>query len=293
MLYWDTVNSLGSVDELTPENIEELFRFVRVMDIGYHNIFRNKTVANLFLEPSTRTRISFEMASKYLGLNVININGTDSSIVKGETREDTIRTLMDMGVDMLVCRDSEPATSSAAQVLGMPVINAGSGIWDHPTQAILDAYTILEHFKKIEGLNIVIVGDIGHSRVAVSDRYLLRNLGANVYTCGPIAGHSGLNVDSIINAIYGLKVDVVMPLRIQTERHSNIIMDENDYIRDFQVNADVMSAAGNPMVMAPGPVNYGVEITYDVANGPQSLIRQQVKNGVLVRKALLYLLMRN
>jgi aspartate carbamoyltransferase catalytic subunit len=262
-------------------------------------------VVNLFYEVSTRTRVSFEVAAKTLGADVVNVSASGSSVEKGETLLDTVRTLRALGADMLVMRHKDSgAPYTVAQHLDIPVINAGDGLHAHPTQALLDAYTIRERFGRIDGLRAVIVGDIAHSRVARSNAWGLRMLGADVTFCGPptmlppttlgdgSASPWDVRVDvDLDRAIQG--VDVIMPLRIQLERQEgNSIASLRSYARDYGITRQRLAqAAPQAIVMHPGPMNEGVEIDADVAHGPQSTVQDQVSNGVAVRMAVLYLLM--
>jgi aspartate carbamoyltransferase catalytic subunit len=259
---------------------------------------------NLFYEASTRTRVSFEVAAKNLGADVINVSASGSSVEKGETLLDTVRTLTALGAELLVVRHKDSgAPYIVAQHTGISVVNAGDGTHAHPTQALLDAYTIRERFGLIEGLRVVIVGDIAHSRVARSDAWCLAALGADVTLCGPptllpptLLRDTGspwpVRVDyELERAMQG--ADVVMPLRIQLERQEgNRLSSLREYIRDYAITRQRMQrAAERAIVMHPGPMNEGVEIDPDVAHGGQSVVQTQVTNGVAIRMAVLYLLM--
>lgn len=265
---------------------------------------RGKTIVNLFYEPSTRTRISFELAAKNLSADVVNVSASGSSVEKGESLVDTIKTLQALGADVVVMRHSMAgAPYLVAQNLRGSVINAGDGWHAHPTQALLDLYTIRQKCGKIAGLTVVIVGDILHSRVARSDLWGLSSLGAHVIVCGPPTlmpdfgknGHrAGLPA---VEVSYDLdrcieRADVVMALRIQRERQAGALLPSmREYVKLYQVNSDrVAKARPGALVMHPGPMNEGIEIAPDVARGAQSVIEEQVTNGVAVRMALLYLL---
>jgi aspartate carbamoyltransferase catalytic subunit len=270
---------------------------------------RGLTVATLFYEASTRTRASFELAGKILGADVINLSAGGSSVEKGESLVDTVRTLQAIGVDVLVMRHARSgAPYLAARNLHASLINAGDGWHAHPTQALLDLYTMREHFGTIRGRKVAIVGDIAHSRVARSNLWGLAALGAEVVVCGPPtmmpAGlgrrhpyrgdDSGLPPVTIADDVEAAlrDADVVMTLRLQAERQqSGLLPSLREYSRRYEITAErVALAKPHALVMHPGPMNEGVEIAPDVAYGVQSRIEEQVTNGVAVRMALLYLL---
>jgi aspartate carbamoyltransferase catalytic subunit len=258
---------------------------------------RGKTVLNVFFEASTRTRSSFELAGKRLGADVMNIGGSSSSTSKGETLRDTIATLDAMHADVIVIRH---AASGAAEYVANrtrgAVINAGDGMHEHPTQALLDTFTIRRHLGRIQGLKIAICGDIAHSRVARSDTLLLNRLGASVHLAGPRtllpmgAEQWGATIhDRLEPALQG--ADVVMMLRIQKERlEARLFSTLREYSQQFGLN-DARIALANPkaVVMHPGPINRGVEISGQLADGARSVILDQVEAGVAVRMAILYL----
>jgi aspartate carbamoyltransferase catalytic subunit len=261
---------------------------------------RGRTVINMFFEDSTRTRISFELAGKALSANVINMSARGSSVEKGESLIDTVRTLQALGADMLVMRHSESgAPYLAAQHFNGSVINAGDGLHAHPTQALLDLFTLQSRFGQIEGLKVVIVGDIIHSRVARSAIWGLTTMGAQVTLCAPqtLLGPPGywratwpeltLSTD-LDSALAG--ADVIMALRLQKERQqAGLLPTLREYTRCFGITAErVALASPECLVMHPGPMNEGVEIMPDVATSKQSVIEEQVTNGVAVRMALLY-----
>jgi aspartate carbamoyltransferase catalytic subunit len=257
---------------------------------------RGKTVINLFFENSTRTRTSFELAGKRLSADVVNISASTSSTKKGETLRDTVATLDAMAPDVVVIRHSASgAPHFVAKRTRASVINAGDGLHEHPTQALLDAFTIRHHKRSFEGLNVLICGDITHSRVARSNILLLNLLGAGVRVVGPRTllprevGSLGVEVfHDLSTAIEG--VDVVMTLRIQQERLVNaLIPNTREYSRTFGIDAQRLArAAKGAIVMHPGPLNRGVEISDEVADGPQSVVLDQVEAGVAVRMAVLY-----
>jgi len=257
---------------------------------------RGKTVINLFFENSTRTRTSFELAGKRLSADVVNISASSSSTKKGETLRDTVATLDAMAPDVVVIRHSASgAPHFVARQTRAAVINAGDGLHQHPTQALLDAFTIRQHKPSFEGLNVLICGDVTHSRVARSNIRLLNLLGANVRVAGPRTllprdvESLGVQVfHDLPSALPG--ADVVMTLRIQQERLVNALLpNTREYSRTFGIDAGRLRlAAKDAIVMHPGPLNRGVEISDEVADGPQSVVLDQVEAGVAVRMAVLY-----
>ncbi len=266
---------------------------------------RGKTVINLFFEASTRTRTSFEVAGKRLSADVINISGSDSSVSKGETLADTAKTLDAMSPDCIVIRHACPGVPhQIARYSKASVVNAGDGAHEHPTQALLDAYTIRRHKGKLDGLKVAIIGDISHSRVARSNLLALTQLGSHVWLCAaPTLLPLGIEkitrsenpylhvTSSMTEAVRD--ADVVMMLRIQFERMSeSFFPSTREYCRYFQLSAERLQlAAPDVIVMHPGPINRGVEIDADVADGPHSAILDQVAAGVAVRMAILYRLL--
>ncbi|MEP6919039.1 MAG: aspartate carbamoyltransferase catalytic subunit [Acidobacteriota bacterium] len=259
---------------------------------------RGRTVVNLFFEPSTRTRTSFEIAEKRLSADTLSIATATSSVTKGETLLDTVRNLEAMSPDMIVMRHgSSGAPHLLARTCRSTIVNAGDGMHEHPTQALLDAFTIREHKRRLAGLKVAIVGDLLHSRVLRSNLLLLNTMGAEVWACGPAtlmpAGIDRFGVratTSVDEAVDG--ADVVMILRIQHERmHGHFIPSVREYFSLFGLTPERMRrAAGDVIVMHPGPMNRGVEIDSEVADGRYSVILEQVSNGVAVRMAVLYLL---
>jgi aspartate carbamoyltransferase catalytic subunit len=257
---------------------------------------RGKTVINLFFENSTRTRTSFELAGKRLSADVVNISASSSSTKKGETLRDTVATLDAMAPDVVVIRHSASgAPHFVAKHSRAAVINAGDGLHEHPTQALLDAFTIRHHKRSFEGLEVLICGDVAHSRVARSNILLLNLLGAKVRVAGPRTllprevECLGVRVfHDVVAALDG--VDVVMTLRIQQERLLNALLpNTREYSRTFGIDARRLAlAAKDAIVMHPGPLNRGVEISDEVADGPQSVVLDQVEAGVAVRMAVLY-----
>ena len=259
---------------------------------------RGRTVVNLFFEPSTRTRTSFEIAEKRLSADTLSIATATSSVTKGETLVDTVRNIEAMAPDMIVMRHaSSGAPHLLARLCRSSIVNAGDGMHEHPTQALLDAFTIRAHKHRLSGLKVAIVGDLLHSRVLRSNLLLLRTMGAEVWTCGPAtlipAGLAQLGArvtTSVDEAVDG--ADVVMMLRIQQERmHGHFFPSVREYFSLFGLTTErLRRATPEVIVMHPGPMNRGVEIDSAVADGPGSVILEQVSNGVAVRMAVLYLL---
>jgi len=295
---------LLGLEDLTREEIQFILdaasSFVEISERPIKKVpmMRGMTVVNLFFEPSTRTRTSFELAEKRLSADTINIAASTSATVKGETLKDTAKNIEAMSVDMLVVRHSASgAPHFLAQALACPVINAGDGAHEHPTQALLDMFTVMQKRPSLEGLHLGIVGDILHSRVARSNIWGFTKLGARVTLCGPPTlmplevESLGVTVthdlDSLVPAL-----DVLMILRIQSERLSQCFFPSlREYSDLFGVNGERMKRAKpDVIVMHPGPLNRGVEITPDVADGPNSVILNQVKYGLAVRMAVIYLL---
>ncbi|HIT84992.1 MAG TPA: aspartate carbamoyltransferase catalytic subunit [Candidatus Ornithomonoglobus intestinigallinarum] len=261
---------------------------------------QGKTVVTLFYENSTRTRLSFELAAKYMSANAANISASGSSVAKGETLIDTAQTIDAMGTDILVMRhDMSGAPHLIAPLVNASVVNAGDGMNEHPTQALLDMFTMLEKKGSIEGLKVAIVGDITHSRVVRSNIYGLTKLGAEVTVGGPSTlmpqgiEQMGVKVfNTVHEAIVG--ADVVMGLRIQLERQKKGLFPSiREYYRFFGIDETRLKfAKPGALLMHPGPVNRGVEFSSSVIDGPQSVINEQVTNGVAVRMAVMYLLSR-
>jgi aspartate carbamoyltransferase catalytic subunit len=259
---------------------------------------RGKTVVNLFFEPSTRTRTSFEIAEKRLSADTLNIALATSSVVKGETLADTAMNLEAMRPDMIVLRHSSSgACHLLSRICRSAIINAGDGMHEHPTQALLDAFTIREHKKRLKGLKVAIVGDLMHSRVLRSNIHLLTKMGADVWVCGPPTlmptdiRRFGVTPTSNVDQAVG-DADVIMMLRIQLERMEGAYFPSlREYFTIFgMTEARLKLARPDVMIMHPGPMNRGVEIASEVADGPYSVILEQVANGVAVRMAVLYLL---
>jgi aspartate carbamoyltransferase catalytic subunit len=259
---------------------------------------QGKTIVNLFFESSTRTRISFELAERRLSADVVNFTTAGSSIAKGETFKDTIKNIEAMKIDMVVIRHSSSgAAHFLAKIIDANVINAGDGTHEHPTQALLDIFTIREKLGKVQGINVCIVGDILHSRVARSNIFGLKTLGANVSICGPETlipkdiENLGVEIYHNIEDVIP-KVDVLNVLRLQLERqNSAFIPSLQEYHKYFGITRKKLEKATKPiLIMHPGPINRGVELSSDVADSEHSVILEQVTNGVAVRMAILYLL---
>ena len=295
---------LLGIEELDPSEIELILDTALAMkEVGSRAIkkvptLRGRTVVNLFFEPSTRTRMSFELAEKRLSADTLGMTTSGSSVVKGETLADTARTIEAMAPDMIVMRHaSSGAPHHLARVCRSSIINAGDGTHEHPTQALLDAFTIRERKGRLAGLRVAIIGDLMHSRVLRSNVWLLTKMGASVVVCGPATlippglDHLGVRVTtSMDDALDG--ADVVMMLRVQHERmHGLFLPTVREYFNLFGLTpARMQRAADEAIVMHPGPMNRGVEIDSEVADGPWSVILDQVANGVAVRMAVLYLL---
>ncbi len=300
---WTRKDLLGIAD-LSPEEIRlildtaESFREVSTRPIKKVPTLRGRTVINLFFEASTRTRSSFEIAEKRLSADAINFASGNSGMSKGESLVDTALNLQAMAPDLIVIRHAHPGVPHMlAKRVAAGVINAGDGAHEHPTQALLDALTIRERKGRIEGLNVAIVGDIEHSRVVRSNIHLLAKLGAKVTVAGPHtmmpAGIEKMGVEvafSLEEALRG--ADVVMMLRLQLERHKRVLFPSaKEYFELFGLTrARLKRARRDVIIMHPGPMNRGIEIASDVADGRYSVILEQVANGVAVRMAVLYLL---
>ena len=256
---------------------------------------RGKAIVNLFYEPSTRTRTSFELAGKYLGADVVSINSGTSSIVKGESLRDTLKTIEAMGVDAIVMRHkAEGAADYATQVVKSVIINAGDGAHAHPSQALLDLFTIEQHKGRLAELKVAIIGDILHSRVARSDVYAMTKKGMDVHLAGPktllprFFEFEGVTVhEDVVDAIRG--ADVINVLRIQLERQqAGLFPSTREYAREFGINEERLRlAAEDVLILHPGPQNKGLEISSEVTYCERSAIQEQVQNGVAVRMALL------
>ena len=298
---------LLGIKDLSIEEIDLIFetadRFKEVLQRPIKKVpsLRHMTIANVFFENSTRTKLSFELAQKRLSADIINFSSSASSVKKGESLLDTINNILVMKVDMIVMRHPNPGASHfIAKNINASVINAGDGTHEHPTQALLDSYTIKEKLGKIKNKKIAIIGDISHSRVAISNIYALQKLGAQIMLCGPstlIPKHiSSLNVLIENNIENALKwCDVANVLRIQLERQGNNNFPSlREYSQYFGINKKLLDKINRDIIiMHPGPINRGVEISSDIADSNNSLILDQVENGVAIRMAIMYLLSLN
>ncbi len=300
---WTKKDLLG-LEELSAAEIElilqttDSFKEISQRPIKKVPTLRGKTIVLFFFEPSTRTRTSFELAAKRMSADILNIQANASSLAKGETLKDTAKNIEAMKVDIIIMRHSSSgAPHLLSRSVSPSIINAGDGSHEHPTQGLLDIFTIKEHKKKIAGLNVSIIGDLAHSRVARSNIWGLTKLGAKVTVCGPATlmpveiERLGVKVTyDIREAIEG--ADAINLLRIQTERQSqNLVPSVREYAMRFGLDAEKMKyAKKDVLIMHPGPINRGVEITPEVADGPYSVILEQVTNGIAVRMAVLYLL---
>ena len=296
---------LLSIEELSTEEIGLIvstassFKEVSERDIKKVPTLRGKTIINLFYESSTRTRTSFEIAAKRMSADAVNISVAQSSVNKGETLNDTARNLEAMRPDCIVVRHSASGTPlMLSRLLKCSIINAGDGFHEHPSQALLDLFTVIESRESVEGLKVVIVGDIRHSRVARSNIYAFTSLGAHVTVCGPPTmlpvGIEELGCTVEIDMNKALKdADVIMMLRIQMERQKGSpIPTLREYSNLYGLNTEKLKyAKEGVIILHPGPMNRGVEISPEVADGPYSLITDQVTNGVALRMALFYLLL--
>ena len=288
--------SLLGIEPLSSQQVIHFLNLAKKMDpTKPRNTLRGRRVALLFYENSTRTRVSFEIAAKALSASVVVMNATSTSIQKGESLKDTGLTLRSI-VDAIVVRHpSSGAPHFLTRILDIPIINAGDGMHEHPSQALLDAFTILDHKKSLKGLKIVTVGDIFHSRVARSDAHLFSKLGADVVLCGPevllpdVAAQlaPGIRIErDMETAIKG--ADVVMMLRVQQERLAGLQLNLDEYIRRYQLTLSRLKLAKkDAIVMHPGPMIRGLEMTDEVADCQQSVVLEQVLNGVKIRMAIL------
>lgn len=292
------IKELTSLDIKLILNIAETFKQVINRPIKKVPSLRDITIANLFFENSTRTRLSFELAEKRLSADIVNFSAASSSVKKGETLIDTVNNILSMKVDLVVMRHPNPgAAKFLSERVNAKIINAGDGTHEHPTQALLDAFSIREKLGTLQNKKVVIVGDILHSRVALSNIYCLQKMGAEVMVCGPTT-----LIPKYIHKL-GVKVehnlrkalewcDVANMLRIQLERQEvKFFPSLREYSMQFGLDKALLDSLGKEIViMHPGPINRGVEITSDVADSNQSIILQQVENGVAVRMACIYLL---
>tara|TARA_B100000941_G_C28485802_1_gene544903 strand:+ start:470 stop:1399 length:930 start_codon:yes stop_codon:yes gene_type:complete len=299
-----SVNHLLAIKDLNKDDINLIFKtadnFKKIINQPIKKVpsLRDITIANLFFENSTRTKLSFEIAEKRLSADILNFSSSSSSVNKGESLIDTVNNILAMKVDMIVMRHPNPgAALFLSKKVNAKIVNAGDGSHEHPTQALLDAYSIKEKLNDLKNKNILLLGDIMHSRVALSNIYCLRKLGANVKVCGPsslIPKYLNLlNIEHIPDLEIALNwCDVVNVLRIQLERQDvQYIPSLREYAMTYGVNKNILSRIKkNKTIMHPGPINRGVELSSDVADSEHSIILDQVENGVAIRMAILYLL---
>ena len=299
-----SVEHLLGIKYLKPEDIELIFKtadhFKEVINRPIKKVpsLRDITIANLFFENSTRTRLSFELAEKRLSADVINFSAASSSVKKGETLIDTVNNILSMKVDMVVMRHPNPGAGIfLSRHVNASIVNAGDGAHEHPTQALLDSYSIRERLGEVAGKKVVIVGDILHSRVALSNIFALKLQGAQVKVCGPktlIPKHiESLGVEVETNLKAALEwCDVANMLRVQNERMDiSYFPSTREYVKQFGLNKKLLDSLNKEIViMHPGPINRGVEITSDIADSEHAIILDQVQNGVAVRMAVIYLL---
>ena len=299
-----SVNHLLGIKYLNKQDIQLIFEtadhFKEVINRPIKKVpsLRDITIANLFFENSTRTKLSFELAEKRLSADVINFSASQSSVKKGETLIDTVNNILSMKVDMVVMRHPNAGASMfLSQHVNASIINAGDGAHEHPTQALLDSYSIRERLGSVKGRNVVIVGDILHSRVALSNIFALQLQGANVMVCGPktlipkYIDKLGVKVETNLRKALQW-CDVANMLRIQNERMEiSYFPSTREYTQQYGVNKALLDSLNKEItIMHPGPINRGVEITSDVADSKQAIILDQVQNGVAIRMAVIYLL---
>ena len=299
-----SVNNLLGIKYLNTDDLKLIFKtadnFKEVINRKIKKVpsLRDVTIANLFFENSTRTKLSFELAQKRLSADVVNFSSSGSSISKGETLIDTVNNILSMKVDMIVMRHPSPGASVfLSKNVDSCIINAGDGTHEHPTQALLDAYSLQEKIGDLENKNILIVGDIMHSRVALSNIFTYQKLGANVTVCGPKSlipnDISSLNVKVETDFKKALNnSDAINMLRIQNERMSETYFPSiREYVKQYGLTKNILDSLDKEIiVMHPGPINRGVEITSEVADSEQAIILDQVENGVAIRMAVMYLL---
>lgn len=299
-----SVNNLLGIKYLNTDDLKLIFKtadnFKEVINRKIKKVpsLRDVTIANLFFENSTRTKLSFELAQKRLSADVVNFSSSGSSISKGETLIDTVNNILSMKVDMIVMRHPSPGASVfLSKNVDSCIINAGDGTHEHPTQALLDAYSLQEKIGDLQNKNILIVGDIMHSRVALSNIFAYQKLGANVTVCGPKSlipnDISSLNVNVETDFKKALNnSDAVNMLRIQNERMSETYFPSiREYVKQYGLTKNILDSLDKEIiVMHPGPINRGVEITSEVADSEQAIILDQVENGVAIRMAVMYLL---
>jgi aspartate carbamoyltransferase catalytic subunit len=299
-----SVDHLVGIKDLSEQDIDLIFQtadnFKSVLNRPIKKVpsLRDLTIANLFFENSTRTRLSFELAEKRLSADVVNFSAASSSVKKGETLVDTVNNILAMKVDMVVMRHPNPgAAKFLSENVNSQIVNAGDGAHEHPTQALLDSYSIREKLGAVKGKKVVIVGDITHSRVALSNIFCLQKLGAEVMVCGPATLIPKYIKDLNVRVEHDLRkalewCDVANMLRIQLERMDvNYFPSLREYTMLYGLNKDLLDSLSKKIVvMHPGPINRGVEISSAVADGKQAIILDQVENGVAIRMAVIYLL---
>ncbi|MBK8413806.1 MAG: aspartate carbamoyltransferase catalytic subunit [Bacteroidetes bacterium] len=299
-----SVKHLLGIKDLQIDDIRQIFataaNFKDVINRPIKKVpsLRDITVANLFFENSTRTRLSFELAEKRLSADIVNFSASSSSVSKGETLIDTVNNILAMKVDMVVMRHPKPgAAVFLSRHVNAKIINAGDGTHEHPTQALLDAFSIAEKLGELKGVRVVIIGDILHSRVALSNIFCLKKMGADVMVCGPVTLIPRYIAELGVIVEHDLKkaldwCDVANVLRIQLERQDiRYFPSLREYVMLYGINREILdSLKKDILVMHPGPINRGVELSSDAADSRQSIILQQVENGVAVRMAVLYLL---
>ena len=299
-----SVNHLLGIKYLNKQDIQLIFEtadhFKEVINRPIKKVpsLRDITIANLFFENSTRTKLSFELAEKRLSADIINFSASQSSVKKGETLIDTVNNILSMKVNMVVMRHPNPGAGVfLSKHINASIINAGDGAHEHPTQALLDTYSIRERLGEVKGRNVVIVGDILHSRVALSNIFALQLQGANVMVCGPktlipkYINKLGVKVEANLRKALNW-CDVANMLRVQNERMDiSYFPSTREYTQQFGVNKELLNSLNKEItIMHPGPINRGVEITSDVADSDQAIILNQVENGVAIRMAVIYLL---
>ena len=299
-----SVKHLLGIKYITEADIQLIFEtadhFKEVINRSIKKVpsLRDITIANLFFENSTRTRLSFELAEKRLSADVVNFSSSSSSVKKGETLVDTVNNILSMKVDMVVMRHPNPGAGVfLSKHINASIINAGDGAHEHPTQALLDSYSIRERLGDVAGKNVVIVGDILHSRVALSNIFALKKLGANVKVCGPktllpkFIDSLGVGVETNLQKALQW-CDVANMLRVQKERMDiSYFPTTREYTQQFGLNKKILNSLDKKIIiMHPGPINRGVEMTSDVADSKQAIILDQVENGVAIRMAIMYLL---
>ena len=299
-----SVNNLLGIKYLSDSDINLIFstadNFKKIINQSIKKVpsLRDITIANLFFENSTRTKLSFELAEKRLSADIINFSSSSSSVKKGETLLDTVNNILAMKVDIIVIRHPDPGASVfLSRNIRARIVNAGDGSHEHPTQALLDAYSIREKYGNIKNKKVVIIGDILHSRVALSNIYCLKKLGAHVSVCGPSSlmpiNIQDLGVDHFSNLQEALEwCDIANVLRIQLERQNlKYFPSLREYSMTYGINKEILNRLNKHItIMHPGPINRGVELSSDVADSKQAIILDQVENGVAIRMAVLFLL---